>query len=351
MVIGGHRQAGAEQAVADVDFFVSHAGPDRVWAEWVAWHLQEAGYTVELGARDWAPGDDFIKRMAAALDRASRMVALLSPAYFADSRYTADELSAALVKDETGGHRLVPVQIERCSLPRLLGRLVRVELFDVTEAEAAQRLLAAVRGPRRPDEMPAFPGLGTAGRLTRRGEADPRPPGVLPAMWNVSPRNPAFVGRDAALAAVRERLGSDAAAVVQALHGLGGVGKTQLAIEYAHRYADSYDLVWWVNAEQPSLIGDQYAALAGELGLVGPHADTASAVSAVRGHLRGHSRWLLILDNAESPADIRDWLPAGPGHILITSRNPGWSELAAHVEVNVLPGRIQLRCCAPTGRV
>jgi hypothetical protein len=215
--------------------------------------------------------------------------------------------------------------------------LLRVELFDVDEPEAVRRLLAAARGPRRPDGAPLFPGRGTAGMLTSRGESGPRLPGVLPAVWNVGPRNPGFVGRDAALVAVRERLRSGATAVVQALHGLGGVGKTQLAIEYAHRYADGYDLVWWVNAEQPSLIGDQYAALAGELGLIGPHVDTASAVSAVHSYLRGHGRWLLVLDNAESPGDIRGWLPAGPGHVLITSRNPGWGELAACVEVDVLP--------------
>jgi hypothetical protein len=63
---------------------------------------------------------------------------------------------------------------------------------------------------------------------------------------------------------------------------MGGVGKTQLAIEYAHRY-DAYELVWWVNADTTSLVGEQYAALAGELGLVGPHADTTSAVNALRG--------------------------------------------------------------------
>ncbi|MGH3753679.1 MAG: FxSxx-COOH system tetratricopeptide repeat protein [Pseudonocardiaceae bacterium] len=167
--------------------------------------------------------------------------------------------------------------------------------------------------------------------------AAPRPPGVLPPVWNVGPRNPGFVGRDATLGQLRERLQSGGTAVVQALHGMGGVGKTQLAIEYAYRHAGAYDVVWWVSAEETSLISEQYAALAAELGLTPPQADTASAVGALRACLRGQGRWLLVLDNAESPTDLRDWLPAGPGHTLITSRNPGWGELAAQVEIDVLP--------------
>jgi tetratricopeptide (TPR) repeat protein len=161
-------------------------------------------------------------------------------------------------------------------------------------------------------------------------------PGVLPAVWNVRPRNPGFVGRDSFLVSVHEQLCSAARAVVQALHGIGGVGKTQLAIEYAYRFAGFYDVVWWVNAEETSLIGEQYAALAVELGLVGPDADSKIAVNALLAHLRGNGRWLLVLDNAESPGGLRDWLPAGPGHTLITSRNPGWGEVAARLEIDVL---------------
>jgi TIR domain/Tetratricopeptide repeat/NB-ARC domain len=323
--------------VTRVDFFVSHAGRDQAWAEWVAWHLVEAGYTVELGCWDWAAGENFVTKMHEALDAANRVVALFSPAYFEDRRYTTEEWTSALVKTDGGGHRLVPVYIEPCAVSGLLGSLIHVELFDVDEAEAARRLLGAARGPARPDGKPVFPGRGQAGALTGQGETGPRLPGVLPTVWNVGPRNPRFVGRDATLMRLRERLRSGGTAVVQALHGMGGVGKTQVALEYAHRYAGAYDVVWWVSAEETSLIGEQFAALATELDLIPPRADTASAVGALRAYLRGHSRWLLVLDNAESPRQLREWLPAGPGHTLITSRNPGQGELATWVEVDVLP--------------
>ena len=64
------------------DFFVSHAGADRAWAEWVAWELAEAGYTVELDVWDWAAGRNFVTAMSDALGRCDRVVALFSAAYF-----------------------------------------------------------------------------------------------------------------------------------------------------------------------------------------------------------------------------------------------------------------------------
>ena len=113
--------------------------------------------------------------------------------------------------------------------------------------QARRVLLEAVAGPRRPDRKPVFPGRGTAGGLTRLGGAGPRLPGSLPRVWNLPARNVGFTGRDGLLVAVRERLLAGDRAVVQAFQGMGGVGKTQLAIEYGHRFAGTYDLAWWVS--------------------------------------------------------------------------------------------------------
>ena len=77
-----------------VDFFISHAGRDAAWAEWLAWQLQQAGYTVELDVWDWAPGEDFMARMQQALQRADRLLAVCTEAYFA-SAFGGAELRAA----------------------------------------------------------------------------------------------------------------------------------------------------------------------------------------------------------------------------------------------------------------
>lgn len=103
-------------------------------------------------------------------------------------------------------------------------------------------------------------------------EQPPTPGSPRPVWGNVPPRNPGFTGREGLLSAVRDSLLSGHRTAVQALHGMGGVGKTQLAVEYVHRFGDDYDLVWWIAAEKPGLIGDQFAALAESLGCVEPGA-------------------------------------------------------------------------------
>jgi TIR domain/Tetratricopeptide repeat len=317
------------------DFFVSHAGADRAWAEWVAWQLNDAGYTVELDIWDWAAGQNFMTAMSDALGRCDRIVALFSAAYFDRSRYTAEEWSAAaLHMPGTGDNRLVPVRVAEvpaADVPAVLQPLVFRDLFGVSEEQARQILLEAVEGPRRPDRKPVFPAQGTP----RPAEAGPRLPGSLPRIWNVQQRNPAFVGRDTALVEMRDQLLAGGTAVARALNGMAGVGKTQLAVEYAYRFSGTYELVWWIAAERAELIAAQLADLAVQTGVAVDTAEIPGAVGALYSDLRHRNGWLLIFDNAEDPLTFQQWLPSGPGHVLITSRNPNWGEIAAQVNVAV----------------
>jgi hypothetical protein len=131
------------------------------------------------------------------------------------------------------------------AMPAVLRLPVFCDLFDLGADEARRALLDAVRGPSRPDGEPMFPGRGETGGLRRLGGAGPRLPGSVPRVWNIPARNPGFAGRGKLLLSVRERLLVGDRAVVQAFQGMGGVGKTQLAAEYAHRFAGAYDLAWW----------------------------------------------------------------------------------------------------------
>ena len=170
------------------------------------------------------------------------------------------------------------------------------------------------------------------------GETQPTSPS--PEVWGkVPPRNKNFTGREDVLQALRAGVSAEVTAVVprpHALHGLGGVGKTQVAIEYAYRYAGDYDLVWWIPADQPVLVRSALAALAPHLGVGGTGIeDAASAVLDALRRGQPYRRWLLIFDNADQPEDINDLIPRGPGHVLITSRNHRWEGVVDTVEVDV----------------
>ncbi|MEX5634921.1 FxSxx-COOH system tetratricopeptide repeat protein [Parafrankia sp. FMc2] len=163
---------------------------------------------------------------------------------------------------------------------------------------------------------------------------------AVPVVWGSVPqRNKNFTGRESLLDALRHRVTSEVTAVLpHALQGLGGVGKTQLAIEYAYRFANDYQVVWWVPADQTALARSALAGLAPRLGLSVTPGRIEDAVAAVLDALRRgepYEHWLLIFDNADQPEMIRELLPHGPGHVLVTSRNHRWQSMADTVEVDV----------------
>ncbi|MEU5687887.1 FxSxx-COOH system tetratricopeptide repeat protein [Streptomyces venezuelae] len=138
-----------------------------------------------------------------------------------------------------------------------------------------------------------------------------------------------FVGRDEALAALGRALSEDSQTITQTLHGLGGVGKTTLALHYAHDHRDEYRLVWWIRADTPDLIDAGLAALAARLrGGRAPALATAQAASWAIGWLQTHPGWLLVFDNVERPEDVRPVTGQlrAAGRQLLTSRcGGGWS--------------------------
>jgi hypothetical protein len=160
------------------------------------------------------------------------------------------------------------------------------------------------------------------GNLTTSGaEERPASPMAGGKFINVPPRNDFFTGREEILSRLHATLKAGGrAAIKQAISGLGGIGKTATAIEYAHRRAEEYACVLWTGAESESVLTAGFASFAPHLGL--PFLEkTDEQVAAVKGWLTQHPGWLLILDNADAPEIVTKFLPSPlTGAVLLTSR-------------------------------
>ena len=167
------------------------------------------------------------------------------------------------------------------------------------------------------------------------------PLGDTPEVWGTIPsRNRLFTGREELLKQLRDGLTTNrlAAVVPYAMHGLAGVGKTQIAIEYVYRYQEFYEVVWWIRCDEDELIESSIAALAPRLNLPSVGAGIEESAAAVLDALRlgkPYSRWLLIFDGAPGPESVRRFLLNRTGHTLITSLNPNWEDIAQTVHVKV----------------
>jgi tetratricopeptide (TPR) repeat protein len=315
-------------------FFISYTSADRPWAEWIAWQLEQEGYTTLIQAWDFAPGSNFVLEMDTAARTAERTIAVLSPAYV-QSGFTPSEWAAAFAHDPKGEQRLlVPVRIRPFNAEGLLRQVVYIDLVGRDEQEARTVLLAGVRHERaKPLTSPAFPAVAQT-------QAErPAFPGALPSLWNVPyRRNPYFTGREDLLTRLHELLHSGKATALtqpQAISGLGGIGKTQTAVEYAYRSRGDYQAVLWASAAARETLISDFVALAALLQL--PERDVADqgiVVAAVKRWLASNKDWLLILDNADDLELAAEFMPlASSGHILLTTRAQFTGAIANSLEV------------------
>src|SRR5579864_3813372 len=167
-------------------------------------------------------------------------------------------------------------------------------------------------------------------------------PGSLPPYWNVPhKRNPFFTDREEILKNLHDTLAlGQAAALIQpfAMSGLGGIGKTQTAIEYAYRHHDKIQAVLWAKADSREALISDFVSIAGLLEL--PEKDDqnqSNTVWAVKRWLQEHNDWLVIFDNADDLAVVRDFIPPlGRGHILLTTRVQSTGKVAESIEIDQL---------------
>ncbi|MBF9128005.1 tetratricopeptide repeat protein [Plantactinospora sp. S1510] len=156
-----------------------------------------------------------------------------------------------------------------------------------------------------------------------------------PAAWNVPARNSHFTGRAREL----DRLAALGRAATHSLTGIGGVGKTQLALEHVWRHAAHYRIACWIAAQTPDTVESQLADLALDLGLVPQTATTAVGVRRLRDFLSRTAGWILVFDNAESTGPIWPLIPDGPGEVIITSRHGDFVQLTPTLTLELMARR------------
>lgn len=141
------------------DFFISCTHKDRQWAEWIAFVLEEAGFTTKIQAWDFRPGSNFVLEMQDASERAERTVLVLSPDYL-NSKVAAPEWAASFAKDPQGqDRRIVPVMVRDCQPTGLLPTIVQIRIHDLNEDAARKALLEGIDQKRaKPEKRPVFPG-------------------------------------------------------------------------------------------------------------------------------------------------------------------------------------------------
>jgi tetratricopeptide (TPR) repeat protein len=303
------RRGGCLQVRRDV--FISYASADTQWAKWIAGVLEHNGFSVFVGAWDLRPGDDFVIKANEAIREADVFMPILSDAY-TNSVYCKAEFSAALNEKISKELKLIPVRVTDTAPTGLLASIIYIDLYgSIDETEAERRLLNALDKREIARKSPQYPGEA------RSDETEY--PGGLP-INNLPPRNRYFTGRNQNLDKIPMVFKDNNFIQVT---GLGGIGKTQLALEYAYRYGERYtSIIWFVSAVNETTIFSSFVALCKKVGVDLPNDYSEPDVQKSAKEWLEHSDgWLLILDDLELYETVMPYLPLkSSGHILITTR-------------------------------
>ncbi|WP_109120129.1 tetratricopeptide repeat protein [Azospirillum sp. TSO22-1] len=275
--------------------------------------------------------DDEVKRQ---LTTADVIVLLISQHFYASDYCYCTELKEAMRRHDSGEACVIPVIVRPVDnwYADIFGKLKAFPedgrpINNWRNRDEAYAQVAA--GIRR--HMDA---LEIQFKAKREARADTLGAALNNLPW---PENPYFQDPHGILDCIAEALIKDGTTAVT--HGMGGVGKTQAALHYAHRNQDKYRVVWWAEAETEAGLDLAYTELAKALRLPEAAArDTAEIRAAVRNWLERESDWLLILDNAEDMPSLSRHLPRCPaGHVIITSRSPEWDRFAKPLPLDRWP--------------
>jgi hypothetical protein len=312
--------AGVEKA----DFFISRAGANADISAVIGKILEDAGHRVILQQWDFANAN-FMERMHAALESGARVIALLSPAYLKSEHCMAEALNAIAGDPLNKKRRLIVLRVADCAPTGLFAGLAYWDLLPVRSH--ASRLRDIV--------------LKAADKDTARTASEPL---FRPAQLVLHDRIrevPNFTGRREDLAALDRALWTGKAAVITqaAVQGLGGVGKSTLAIQYAWENRARYAGAWQLGAESPAGIIDGLIALGAHfipgLAELENRAEAACAALAHIAEAGAGKPFLLIYDNVEEPHALDGLTPRAGAQLLITTRFPDWTGRAAAVPLGV----------------
>ncbi|MCX2183428.1 tetratricopeptide repeat protein [Streptomyces sp. SKN60] len=324
---GGAAEHGGRGAPEHV--LVVFPGYHRPWANWINQRLDAHGVRASLQRWDpprEVPLEDSLGDLLLAR---GHVLLVLDDWFFQLGPRAAGEWNDVL-RGFVAAHaeRFAAVNLTNRTLLPATAVLEPVSLWGVGEEEAEARLLS---------RLGVEPGRTTGRRLP--ATALVRFPDTPPEIWGEIPRrNPRFTGRDDLLTELQERLmDAERGNAACTLLGMSGIGKTQIAAEYAHRFSSDYDVVWWVSSDDRNVQRDRFGELAAQLGLTTGN-EPGERIRAVREALRRgapHSRWLVVFDGWDDTDGAGVILPQGPGHVLVTSRNRGWGD---HTDILEVPG-------------